>query len=102
MSGFLSRYSSVNHLLRACFDNVLLFFDNSNLSLTICFCSSLLLNVEHKSVRELSLLLCLEAKFLAIKEPMEKPTKCTFSNLSSSIKFNSCSEKSLKLIFFFI
>ena len=72
---------------------------NLNLSLTNCFCFSLLLYVEHKSVRELNLLLYFGAKFLAIRDPIEKPTKCIFSNLSSSIKFNNCSEKSSKVIF---
>ena len=75
VSGFFSKYSSVNHLLSACFDKLLLFFASSNLSFTICCCFSVLLNIEQSRINDSSLSLYFDAKFLAIKEPIEKPTK---------------------------
>ena len=53
----------------------------------------LLWKTEQSKVKDSNLLLYLDAKFLAINEPIEKPTKCIFSNFSSSIKFNNCNEK---------
>ena len=52
--------------------------------------------------KDSSLLSYLVAKFLAISEPIEKPTKCILWNFNSSIKFSNCDEKSSKLIFDFV
>ena len=61
---------------------------------TIFCCSSVLLYIEHKRVSDCKCELWLIAKFLAIKEPIEKPTKWIFFILRWIIKSISWSEKS--------
>ena len=65
----------MNHLFNAWLESFNSFLACSNLSLTVFCCCSDRLYIEPKRINDCNRSLYLVAKFLAIKDPIEKPTK---------------------------